>query len=227
MAVKLPPMMSYYGSKRRASKRYPKPLYDTIIEPFAGGAGYSLEYYDRDVILIEKNYKVVGVWQFLIQASKEDILSLPLLSPGQRVYDFNIPVEAQWLIGWWCRGSVWKPGTSLSPWAEKTKGKTGYWGEGCRKRLAEAVPYIKHWQIIEGDYTDSPDIEATWFIDPPYQGKVGRNYPCHKVNYEHLADWCKSRRGQVIVCEHLEADWLPFEPLFESANGRQEVVWTK
>jgi hypothetical protein len=24
--------------------------------------------------------------------------------------------------------------------------------------------------VVQGDYRDAPDVEATWFVDPPYQG---------------------------------------------------------
>jgi len=35
-------MWSYYGSKSKVVKHYPKPKYDLIIEPFAGAAWYSV-----------------------------------------------------------------------------------------------------------------------------------------------------------------------------------------
>ena len=35
------PLFKWFGSKWSASKHYPRPLYDTIVEPFAGGAGYA------------------------------------------------------------------------------------------------------------------------------------------------------------------------------------------
>ena len=86
----------------------------------------------------------------------------------------------------------------------------------CAKpAMAELVPFVKNWTIIEGDYTDAPDIEATWFIDPPYQGPPGTGYRhgSDSIDYQDLGRWCESRTGQVIVCEGGGADWLPFEPL--------------
>jgi site-specific DNA-adenine methylase len=35
-------MWSYYGGKSKIVQYYPDPKYDTIIEPFAGSAQYSL-----------------------------------------------------------------------------------------------------------------------------------------------------------------------------------------
>ena len=104
------------------------------------------------------------------------------------------------------------------------------WTPALRERVALQVQVIRHWSVIEGDYTDAPDIEATWFIDPPYQG-AGKHY-VHgdsKINYEALGRWCQERRGQPIVCEQEGATWLPFRSLgsFKAANGRTtaEAVW--
>ena len=61
------------------------------------------------------------------------------------------------------------------------------------------------------------------------QGACGDQYRCRDVDYEHLGDWCRSREGQVIVCEQQGADWLPFEALgnFKGRRGRsQEASWT-
>ena len=35
-------MFYYYGRKKQIAKYYPKPNFNTIIEPFAGSAAYSL-----------------------------------------------------------------------------------------------------------------------------------------------------------------------------------------
>jgi 16S rRNA G966 N2-methylase RsmD len=73
------------------------------------------------------------------------------------------------------------------------------------------------------------NVEATWFIDPPYQ-KAGKYYTGHnKMDFEKLGEWCKSRKGQVIVCENQGADWLPFRFLTEHRGSMQkntEVIWT-
>ena len=56
----LRPFIRYYGGKWRAAPLYPAPMHSTIIEPFAGAAGYSMRYPDRDVILVER-YPVIAV----------------------------------------------------------------------------------------------------------------------------------------------------------------------
>lgn len=54
-------MFSYYGSKSKLVNLYPEPLHDTIIEPFAGSARYSLKYWDKDIYLIEKDITLIKV----------------------------------------------------------------------------------------------------------------------------------------------------------------------
>ena len=86
------------------------------------------------------------------------------------------------------------------------------WTVQGRHRLAQQLGAIRHWKVRCGDYTKAPDIEATWFIDPPYQ-KGGEHYPAGQPDYGDLAAWCRKRRGQVIVCEGDGAEWLPFRHL--------------
>ena len=69
------PFFQFYGGKWRAAKYYPAPKYDTIIEPFAGSAGYSLRYYKKRVILVDINPTIVTLWKYLISATPTDILS--------------------------------------------------------------------------------------------------------------------------------------------------------
>jgi len=52
----------FYGGKWLAAPRYPAPRYDTIIEPFAGSAGYSLRYPDKRVVLVERDPKIAATW---------------------------------------------------------------------------------------------------------------------------------------------------------------------
>lgn len=98
-------------------------------------------------------------------------------------------------------------------------------------RATSLVPSIRHWEIRREPYWRLPDVEATWFIDPPYCGPAGRAYRVNAINFEDLAEWCRSRKGQVIVCEGAGADWLPFRNLGTNHNGSAkslnvEQVWT-
>lgn len=90
-----------------------------------------------------------------------------------------------------------------------------FWGPRVRETIASQLGAIRHWQIREGSYqTLVVDGAATWFVDPPYR-VAGVHYRCGSsaIDYPALAAWCRSRAGQVIVCEAAGADWLPFEQL--------------
>lgn len=208
--AKLPPLFRYFGSKCRSAYRYPPPEHNTIIEPFAGGAGYSLLYADRNVILVEKNPIVARCWEWLLQAAPEEIRSLPVHEPGELIPDFVRGPARDW-IGFWNAISVTKPQDRMVPSASVVR--SSFWSTEVRDRSAETVKRIRHWRIIQGDYRLAPDIEATWFIDPPYQ-KAGVLYAesSKSIDYQALGEWCRDRLGQVLVCENEGADWLPFIP---------------
>ena len=110
-----------------------------------------------------------------------------------------------------------------------------YWGPEVRAVLAAQAGQVAHWQVVEGDYTTAPDIEATWFVDPPYL-RAGRMYrhSSRDIDYAALGAWCRSRCGQVMVCENSGADWLPFEdhhvakstPGSRGKGRSSEALWT-
>ena len=216
--------IKYYGGKFQASKYYPKPLHDIIVEPFAGAAGYSTRYYDRKVILYDLDEKICAVWDYLINATPNDILSLPLEFDDVR--ETNISQEAQWLIGYWLNCGC-RPKYKFSPWGKQKH--NGFWSDLIRERLAKQCTLIKHWKIHNKSYENAPNIKATWFIDPPYNNAAGRVYTKKFDDYYGLAKFCKSRKGQTIVCENDGADWLDFKHLgeFQSANKKssKEVIW--
>jgi len=181
---------------------------------------------------VEKNAKMASVWRYLIKATAKEILALPLIEYGQSVDDLKVNQEARILIGLNCNNGAASPSKRLSSWSKDNP--NGFWGEKYRQRVAQNVERIKHWMIIESDYSNAPDIEATWFIDPPYNNKAGSYYPTQVDDYQALADWCKSCQGQVMVCENEGADWLPFKPFMavqanNSKNGGKismEAIWT-
>ena len=239
---KLRPFFSFYGGKWRSAPKYPKPAHTTIIEPFAGSAGYSLRYPDNDVVLIERDPVVVQTWEYLLCVRETEILQLPDVGLDQSVDDLHIYEEAKTLIGWWLnKGSAQPKLTPSSNMGKSMRGErpkdppSGWWGSAIRARIAAQLGHIRHWKIIEGDYSAAPDVEATWFIDPPYiaAGKYYTDGPS-LLDYETLGGWCQSRVGQVMVCENVGAAWLPFEPWRdvksnESKNGgkvSREALWT-
>jgi len=49
------------------------------------------------------------------------------------------------------------------------------------------------------------------------------------IDFNHLAGWSMDRKGQVIVCEALGADWLPFKPFVTQRTNKKmstEVIWS-
>jgi len=228
------PFFTFYGGKWRAVPHYPSPSKETIIEPFAGSAGYAVRHYTHKVILVEKDPIIAGLWQYLIKSKKSDILALPLIELDQSVDDLQICQEAKHLIGFWINKGTAYP--RKTPGARMRAGAhvTSHWGEAIRNRIANQVGLISHWTIINGDYTQAPDLGATWFIDAPYIN-AGWHYrqSSKNIDYASLGDWCKSRKGQVMVCENDGADWLPFR-FFMSAKSMdgikgkgksQEALW--
>lgn len=227
------PMISYFGGKWRLSGKMDPPVFDTVIEPFAGGAGYSLRHEPKRVILVEKNPIVAGIWRFLIRSFPEDILKIPL--EFNSVDDLDICDDAKHFIGFLIAKGGSSPRKTRSPWARNPEYMhwSCFWSEAGRLRIAQQVNKIKHWEIIEGDYTEAPDIEANWVIDPPYKEK-GHKYPTHSLDYKQLSEWCKSRTGCVFVHEMAGADWLPFKPFhtIHTMEGKnqtgicEEVLWS-
>jgi len=225
-------MFSYYGSKSKIIKKYPKPIYDIIKEPFAGSARYALEYFEHDIILIDKFPIIVKIWKFLQQASPKDIMSLPSMKPGETTDNYNFDcIEAKWLMGFIVQQGVNAPRKTVSK--VFGSGRMEVLIERDKKRIADNLYKIKHWQIILGDYNCTSNQKATWFIDPPYQ--FGGEYYHSSVNnshldYNELKEWCTYRNGQVMVCENDKADWMDFKYLSDlsgSKNKTKEVMWYK
>lgn len=199
-------MFSFYGSKQKIARYYPEPIYDDLTEAFCGSGKYALLHYEKNVTLVDVDPIVVAVWRYLQETTPEQIRSLPNVENAtvlETVLGFSqLAQEEKWLIGFCCNGGSAQP--------KKVSGRHNFnsWNKD-KERIANSLFKIKHWKIIQGSYNDIANSKRTWFIDPPYKGK-GKWYKYNDIDYNDLAKWCKERLGQVIVCENLGADWLPF-----------------
>jgi len=222
----LRPFFTYYGGKWRAAPRYPAPFHNLICEPFAGSAGYSLRHYERNVVLCEKDERLVALWRYLFRATASEIRALPDVPNDGTVEDLTIPEEAKSLIGFWLNKGVAAPCQRPSAWMRSGIRPKSFWGPEVRNILAAQAGKIAHWKIIEGDYSMLSMNTATWFVDPPYVG-AGKYYRHNSkaIDYAVLAKWCRSLYGQAIVCENAGADWLPFVPFMsaKATHGKQRT----
>lgn len=198
-------MFYYYGRKKQIAKHYPTSNYETIIEPFAGAAAYAFhgENWIKNVHLFEKDLRVAAIWKWLIEdATPQEIRSLPELKPGEKSSEFLHIIHAATKMAF-----AYKT-IKVTPVLARN------W-EISRRVMSDNLHKIKHWTIVCGDYSVAPNIEATWFIDPPYKNQPGMGYKFSSalIDYNELALWAKSRKGEVIFCEGEYGDYLPFQPL--------------
>jgi site-specific DNA-adenine methylase len=208
---------SHYGGKGMISGRYPQPKHKIIIEPFAGGASYSLRYYKHDVILCDKNDRLCAIWDFLINKNARDFIGLipKKISPGEKISEIISPEMPDGLV-WMLRSAA---NIGLFGTNKINDTITQFGSVNWKKNTIDKIEYwhgkISHWKIINGSYEELKNIEATWFIDPPYNNTAGSLYRfgASEINYKKLAKWIKSRRGLKIVCENSGAEWMKFKTL--------------
>jgi len=233
------PFFKYFGGKWRLSGRCPAPKHDRIIEPFAGAAGYSVRYGEgMRVDLYDTSPRVVAIWDWLLGASVADVLALPVDPLHQRadVRTLGMPKGAEYLVQSWLTPQG-RPSNRMPPSCAQfaIASPSSLWSSQSRARIASQLPGLRHWRIHEARYESTPDVVATWHIDPPYQ------YNAHSVvygstplDYKALAVFSRTRRGLVMVHEQHGADWLPFETLNNAACGgnatngvrcKQHEVW--
>jgi len=220
-------MFVYFGAKGRIAHKYPRPEHDTIIEPFAGSAGYSLfsDHWTRNVVLVEKHPDIAALWGWLIdEATPEAIMGLPPMTQGQSLDDYGKPGgPIRTLAALGAGSNAFLAIQTASEWM------AAGW-QPQLQRVSRQLHKVKHWQVVNDDYANAPDVAATWFIDPPYQKiKLGYNTDRRTIDFDALGRWCRTRQGQVMVCEESGADWLPFEPLTaqRTIDGTDtlEMVW--
>ena len=209
----------YYGAKHAYIRHYPAPRHGHIVEPFAGSAAYAHAHgAQNEVTLIEKNPRIAAIWEWLISVSADELMSLPGIDTIEHIDQSGLtdgPAREflrQWMataqpIGQNARSSMATAQMQMNKW---------WFSERCRDDFCTSLQQIRHWRVRCGSYDSAPDTDACWFVDPPYIDG-GRRYAAGcknaSIDFGALAQWCVSRRGDVIVCEGDGAAWLPFEPL--------------
>ena len=227
------PFFPYYGSKWRLAKAYGEPRHNRVIEPFAGSACYSVWWDVERADLYDLDDYICAVWDYLINVGVREVLNLPDLEAYGHIDDLKITQEAKWLIGYWLNAAPSQPCKKLSSWGkihrDKPQGGT-YWGPNVRRRIANQLHMIRRWTITQASYETIDQPRATYFVDPPYQdrGKYYR-HGSKSIDYSKLSEWCRGLSGQVIVCENVGAQWLPFKVIGSTKTVKHkrsiEVVW--
>jgi hypothetical protein len=245
-------MFPYFGSKWMLSSKMPPPLgKGPIIEPFCGGAGYSLRYGAGREVWLNDVGPVGELWEYILSATAEELRGLPddELDVGQDIRQLNIPQGAKLLVAM-CQttgrfdgsDASWK----ISKWGstrlrklhrKHKRDKGAFWGGYLVERVLRQREFMKKWKVTQLDYREVPNVEGTWVIDPPYVGQYSKKYSTEELDYVKLGSWCRSREGLVLVNENEGADWLPFQPLAASASGNYrtalrlnrpiEVLWSQ
>lgn len=221
-------MFKFFGSKYRLAVAYPPPAMPVIVEPFAGSAAYAVRHrraVDR-VILVERDEAVVALWRRLLAMSVDELRSLPDPVPGEWCSDLLVAFAA---------GRT----TRDTPEKFRVSPRMAQRFRPMVNRMAGVLDECRHFEVHEGDYTSAPDIEATWFVDPPYQYISGRwdrtrggryRHSSRDIDYDALGAWCRSRQGQVVVCDQEGADWMPWNGAVGARDNTHEpygeVWWT-
>jgi hypothetical protein len=207
------PLFKWFGSKWLSSRLLPPPTHSLIVEPFAGGVGYSLRNAEKDVRIAEYDEHIRELWKWLINGATETLIrDIPIDSPeGMDIRALGLTRGQELLLKNWQRtnnvGHCW----TTSPWGNKP----GQWTANTRARVATEFGAVGHWMVCEGGFeTALSRDEATWFIDPPYQFNYGYRSP--PLDYKSLSEMVSALHGQIIVCEAVcqKTDrvptWLPF-----------------
>lgn len=223
--MKLHPLFKWFGSKWQSAKYYPAPMHDFVIEPFAGGAGYSLNHSERMVILWEDDPNLARLWRWLVDsATEDDIRSIPIDVPvGTDIRELGLRDGQALLLKHWQRtnnvGDCW----TISPWGHLP----GQWTANTRARVAEESQGVKHWEFIDPmTFIDRP---ATWFLDPPYLFNYRYRKGLPDFDHSSLDSFVQTvhRDSLVIACEAVGKNgevpsYLPFVASHQSVTSRRK-----
>ena len=139
------PILKYFGSKWRICKKYGPPRRDVVIEPFAGGASYSVFWEPKKVILVDAFEPLYEAWSWYLGTSQTELEKLP--DWVEHVDDHDIPQGAKNMIGYWLGRGDAKPRPSASPsnyvsFLVDDK-RPVLWNESVKRRLIDQLPKVQ------------------------------------------------------------------------------------
>jgi hypothetical protein len=218
--VRIHPLFKWFGSKWSSGRLYPEPQLPTIIEPFAGSAGYSLNHADKQVHLWDTHPRIAELWGWLIQeATQALVLDIPLNVPeGTDVRSLGLSAGQALLLRMWQRTNNCSECWTISKWGHLP----GQWTANTRARVAEEVTAIKHWRF------GLPwGAIATYHVDPPYL--FNYRYGAKPFSYDELAQHLLALPAacQIMVCEAAHPKtgeipgYLPFEHFARRVTSRR------
>lgn len=217
-------MMKWFGAKWNASRHYPEPLHDVIIEPFAGSACYALRHAHRikRAVLWDTDVELSALWRWLIDdATEGSVLAIPIVhEAGVDILRLGLSRGQALLMKHWQRTNPQTPSWLTSPWGDKP----GQWTASTRARVASQLHLIKSWEFRVPMW----DEAATYFVDPPYAANYA--YKGGPVDYIALSVQCRRANGcQVIVCEAVgktgeRPTWLPFRDFRNTVTSRRKAT---
>ncbi len=223
VGMKVGPLFKWFGSKWQSAKRYPKPLHDWLYEPFAGGAGYSLNYPEKKVVIYEENNLVRLLWCWIIgEATTTDVMDIPIDYPvGHDIKCTGLSYGQQLLLKHWQRTNNYGNCWTTSPWGNKP----GQWTANTRSRVANEIHAVKHWQFRPIKF----DEAGSYFIDPPYE--FNYRYGFNNFDYKKLVSDIQTipLGSQIIACEAAcpktgnIPNYLPFVPNHVSVTSRRKT----
>lgn len=212
----------YYGAKVRAADLYPAPFFSRIIEPFCGSASYATRHgKNREVILCDLDERIAGIWRWLITVSVDELMSIPGVDCFSHIDEINVRGDSREFLRQWLAPNCTHGRNCKSKMIDAQIQAGAFWfTERHKPRFCEALSSIRDWQVICGSFSQIENQEASWFIDAPYQdGGTHYRKGAEALDFGELAQFCRTRRGEVIVCEGDGADWLPFQPLAPMKNN--------
>ncbi|MCE0499250.1 MAG: DNA adenine methylase [Methylacidiphilales bacterium] len=190
-----------------------------LIEPFAGGAIISLtaafENLAKHVIFSELDSGVAAVWRIILNGQSEwlvrKILDFDLSEEAARQVLQTYPVDLRdkafqtILRNRVQRGGIMAPGAGLVKTGENGKGISSRWyPETLARRIREINCLKDRLTFVEGDgfnliREQQADVDAVFYIDPPYTQAARRLYANWEIDQERLFRQMKECKGDFLM----------------------------